>query len=124
MCSIRLQTSYPKTKPALMIMVVACAAPNAVSNSRKRDFVMRLCVPYTGPTELCSERVDVVRERRDGVRSGLSDSVGRRVAHHDLLAAVHDRQVHGTPRIPEPRLQARHVGHEERALGVQSGGFP
>lgn len=84
---------------------------------------MRL-VCHAGPAELRSERADVVRERRDGVRSGLSNSVGRRVVHHDLLAAVHDRQVHGTPRLSEPRLQTRHVGHEERTLGVQSGRFP
>lgn len=83
----------------------------------------RLRFSFAGPAELRAERVDPVRERRDGIRSRLSDCLGRRFAHHDLLAAVHHRPLHGTPRISQPGVQTRHAGDEERPSGVQSGGL-
>jgi len=58
----------------------------------------------TGPSELRTERSDFVRKRRDCVRIGLPDSVGRCSAYHDFISAVYDRPLHGTPRIPEPRV--------------------
>jgi len=77
----------------------------------------------TGPSELRTERSDFVRKRRDCVRIGLPDSVGRRGAYHDLISAVYDRPLHGTPRIPKPRLQTCYARNEERSSGVQSGRF-
>lgn len=64
-----------------------------------------------------------MRERRHRLRGCLSDRVGRRVAHHDFIPAVHDRQIHGTPRISEPRVQARNARYEKRPFGVQSGWY-
>jgi len=76
-----------------------------------------------GPSELRTERFDFVRERCDCVRIGLSNSVGRRGAYYDLIAAVYDRPLHGTPWISEPRVQTRNARNEERSSGVQSGKF-
>lgn len=64
-----------------------------------------------------------MRERRHRLRGCLSDRVGRRVAHHDFIPVVHDRQIHGTPRISEPRVQARNARYEKRPFGVQSGWY-
>jgi len=64
-----------------------------------------------------------VRKRRDCVRIGLPDSVGRRRSYHDFISAVYDRPLHGAPRIPEPGLQTRYARNEERSSGVQSGWF-
>jgi len=64
-----------------------------------------------------------VRERCDCVRIGLPDSVGRRSAYYDLIAAVYDRPLHGTPWISEPRVQTRNARNEERSSGVQPGKF-
>lgn len=77
----------------------------------------------TGPSELRTERSDFVRKRCDCVRIGLPDSVRRRCSYHDLISAFYDRPLHGTPRIPEPRLQTRYARNEERSSGVQSGWF-
>lgn len=77
----------------------------------------------TGPSELRTERSDFVRERCDCVRIGLPDSVGRRSAYYDFIAAVYDRPLHGTPWISEPRVQTRNARNEERSSGVQSGKF-
>lgn len=77
----------------------------------------------TGPSELRTERSDFVRKRCDCVRIGLPDSVGRRRTYHDFISTVYDRPLHGTPWIPEPRLQTSYARNEERSSGVQSGWF-
>lgn len=86
-------------------------------------FIVIITIIITGSSELRTERSDFVRKRRDCVRIGLPDSVGRRGAYHDLISAVYDRPLHGTPRIPEPRVQTRYARNEERSSGVQSGWF-
>jgi len=76
-----------------------------------------------GSSELRSKRSDFVRERRDCVRSSLPDSIGCCGTYHDIITIVYDRPLHGTPRIPEPRVQTRYARNEERTFGIQPGTF-
>lgn len=58
------------------------------------------------------------------LRDRVPDRDGRGGVGHDELAAVPDRALHGAPRLPAPRTQARRARHEERAPELQPGHAP